>query len=116
MSSSETCDCPHCGEACDREEVDVGVGTVYGPWRCPGCGWSAEEATEQIIRVKDEDIIEDRFYWCWRWTPGLPLLEVVRACRNENGALRWEGCGTDENVHVIEIVCLVEPPTTKRKP
>jgi hypothetical protein len=32
--------CPKCGEECWRDEVDVGVGTIYGPWGCPGCGWS----------------------------------------------------------------------------
>lgn len=33
-------DCPHCGEPCDREAVDVGVGVIHGPWGCGGCGWS----------------------------------------------------------------------------
>lgn len=32
--------CPKCSEDCDRDEVDVGVGVVYGPWGCPACGWS----------------------------------------------------------------------------
>jgi hypothetical protein len=31
--------CPRCGAACWRDEVDVGVGVMYGPWGCP-CGWS----------------------------------------------------------------------------
>lgn len=33
--------CPHCGSADQlwRDEVDVGVGTIYGPWRCDYCGW-----------------------------------------------------------------------------
>lgn len=33
--------CPKCGEECFRDEVDVGVGVIYGPWGCPGCGWSS---------------------------------------------------------------------------
>lgn len=33
--------CPKCGEECDRESVDVGVGIIYGPWGCPACGWSS---------------------------------------------------------------------------
>lgn len=36
--------CPKCG--CDelwRDEVDVGVGIIYGPWGCPDCGWSESE-------------------------------------------------------------------------
>ena len=36
---TETLMCPDCGEECDRDEVDVGVGTIYGPWHCIGCGW-----------------------------------------------------------------------------
>ena len=35
-------DCPKCGEACWREEVDVGVGIIYGPWGCECCGWSSD--------------------------------------------------------------------------
>jgi len=35
--------CPKCNEDCDREEVDVGVGIIYGPWGCPNCGWSEDE-------------------------------------------------------------------------
>lgn len=35
--------CPECGEAVDRDEVDIGVGTMYGPPSCPGCGWAPEE-------------------------------------------------------------------------
>ena len=35
-------DCPHCGEGCDRDSVDVGVGVIYGPWGCPNCGWSSD--------------------------------------------------------------------------
>lgn len=31
--------CPRCGNTCDRDEVDVGIGILYGPWGCY-CGWS----------------------------------------------------------------------------
>ena len=31
--------CPECGTECGRDEVDVGVGTMYGPYGCV-CGWS----------------------------------------------------------------------------
>lgn len=31
--------CPRCGSVCGRDEVDVGVGVMYGPWGCY-CGWS----------------------------------------------------------------------------
>jgi hypothetical protein len=32
--------CERCGNECTRDEVDVGVGTMYGPWGCGRCGWS----------------------------------------------------------------------------
>jgi len=32
--------CPNCGDDCWRDEADVGVGIMYGPWGCPSCGWS----------------------------------------------------------------------------
>lgn len=35
-------DCPKCGEECWRDDVDVGVGIIYGPYGCPGCGWSED--------------------------------------------------------------------------
>jgi hypothetical protein len=31
--------CPKCGHDCDRDEVDIGVGMMYGPYGC-SCGWS----------------------------------------------------------------------------
>ncbi len=34
--------CPKCGTECYRDEVDVGVGTIFGPYGCPGCGWSED--------------------------------------------------------------------------
>lgn len=34
-------DCPKCGEECCRDEADVGVGVIYGPWGCM-CGWSED--------------------------------------------------------------------------
>lgn len=34
--------CPNCGQPCGRDEADVGVGIIYGPWGCP-CGWSESE-------------------------------------------------------------------------
>jgi hypothetical protein len=34
--------CEKCGEECERDEVDVGVGYVYGPWGCWQCGWSED--------------------------------------------------------------------------
>ena len=36
----ESFNCEKCNTRCMRESVDVGVGTIYGPWGCPKCGWS----------------------------------------------------------------------------
>lgn len=41
--TEESC-CPNCGEVgLYRDEADVGVGIIYGPWGCMGCGWSADK-------------------------------------------------------------------------
>ncbi len=34
--------CPKCSTPCHRDEVDVGVGIISGPYGCPGCGWSED--------------------------------------------------------------------------
>ena len=31
--------CPACGGDLVRHEVDIGVGTQYGPWHCTQCVW-----------------------------------------------------------------------------
>lgn len=51
--------CPKCETPCDRDEVDVGVGVICGPWRCNGCGWSDDsgvcpENVINLIRVEEE--------------------------------------------------------------
>lgn len=35
-------DCPRCGGECIRDEVDVGVGVITGPYGCIECGWSED--------------------------------------------------------------------------
>lgn len=37
-------ECENCGEECERDEVDVGVGVIYGPYGCYACGWSEDPA------------------------------------------------------------------------
>ena len=35
--------CPECGAECTRDEVDIGVGVLGGPWGCPDCHWVEQE-------------------------------------------------------------------------
>lgn len=34
----ESFTCPRCGGLCSRDEADIGIGIMYGPWGC-ACGW-----------------------------------------------------------------------------
>jgi hypothetical protein len=36
--------CPECNAPCWREEVDVGVGIIAGPWMCGECAWDEDQA------------------------------------------------------------------------
>jgi len=36
--------CPKCGDDCERDSVDVGVGIIHSPYGCPNCGWSEDDA------------------------------------------------------------------------
>jgi hypothetical protein len=44
--------CPKCGGHCDRDSVDVGVGTIYGPYGCGECAWS-EDSEYDLSNGKD---------------------------------------------------------------
>lgn len=47
--------CPECGSECERDEVDVGVGTVAaGPWGCPACHWAEPDDPMLIATGEDE--------------------------------------------------------------
>jgi len=56
-------DCPHCGAACDREEVDVGVGVIHGPLGCRDCGWSEwpEYDSRDGVRCDGDDRVLDQY-------------------------------------------------------
>lgn len=58
--------CPKCGTDCDRDEIDVGVGVVTGPWGCSGCGWSEDERYDLSNgqpRERDGGVIDPRGGW-----------------------------------------------------
>lgn len=46
--------CENCGMMCDRDEADVGVGIIYGPWGC-ACGWSERVEYNLINGPKTRD-------------------------------------------------------------
>jgi len=46
-------DCPKCGYDCYRDEVDVGVGIMYGPYGCM-CGWSEDPRYDSSEGESDE--------------------------------------------------------------
>jgi len=59
-------ECPNCQSQCDRDEVDVGIGTIYGPWGCYSCGWS--ESVEYDLSkgqspIKDGGVIDPLGRW-----------------------------------------------------
>jgi len=49
--------CPQCGNITSREEVDIGVGTLWGPARCANCGW--QEETPDVGGIEDEEPVEE---------------------------------------------------------
>jgi hypothetical protein len=55
-------DCPKCKSECFREDVDVGVGIIYGPYGCAQCGWS-EDPYYNSSNGPPEAEREDPGYW-----------------------------------------------------
>ena len=50
--------CPECGGSCWRDEVDIGVGTQYGPWRCEECAWYEGHEVDAQIDAEQEEMDE----------------------------------------------------------
>jgi hypothetical protein len=53
--------CPKCNSECVRDEVDIGVGTQYGPWVCMECGWREPPPDLSGLRFIDENTIDASF-------------------------------------------------------
>ena len=68
--------CPKCSAECWRDEVDIGVGVQYGPWRCSECGWGERD---------DEPVVEEACSHEWEWitTPSSPSgpAEHFKVCK-----------------------------------
>ena len=53
---TEEMGCPKCGGETVRDEVDVGVGIMHGPWHCIECGWSQGEDVDKLFRLTKEEL------------------------------------------------------------
>ncbi len=72
--------CPNCGDSCERDEVDVGVGVVTGPWGCFSCGWS--ESSKYDVLNEDGGCQGDGSYHdaCGgHWPKDNPVTKLMRA-------------------------------------
>lgn len=48
-------ECPACGsDFMSREEVDIGVGTQYGPWHCMACGWQERFEEGSLLQMVED--------------------------------------------------------------
>lgn len=59
--------CPKCGDECDRDSVDVGVGVIHGPWGCPACGWSEDpeyDLSSGQSELRGDGSVIDQFGGC----------------------------------------------------
>lgn len=72
--------CPKCGEECQRDEVDIGVGIQYGPFGCPSCAWSEwkqYDLSEGQSPVKESGAVIDQYGGLW--PAGSPVAAAIRA-------------------------------------
>lgn len=72
---SEEMKCPKCGsDDLWRESADVGVGVIYGPYGCPGCGWSEQSEYDRsngpAEADKEGECIHDQ------WGMGMPVRSL----------------------------------------
>ena len=49
--------CPKCDAPCERDGVDIGVGTQYGPWYCTECDWL--EGQDKDLGPDPDPVIDD---------------------------------------------------------
>ena len=74
--------CPNCGESCDRDSVDVGVGVIHGPFGCANCGWSEDSKYDLS---QDRDPVDEKGGAIDQWggyhPPGSSMAEAYRLAR-----------------------------------
>lgn len=73
--------CPHCGSACERDEVDNGVGMeAAGPWGCPECHWIEERIELPVDAVCEHGVAMD--VHCCNCHTGF-IFDVTHECPDE---------------------------------
>lgn len=45
--------CPKCNAVLNYDEVDIGVGTQQGNFRCDRCGWNEADETCKLFRLRE---------------------------------------------------------------
>ena len=46
--------CPKCDTVLNCEEVDIGVGTQRGNFRCDQCGWNETDEISRLFQKEDK--------------------------------------------------------------
>lgn len=70
--------CPYCGETCDADWVDVGVGYVQcGPYYCENC-----HASQIGPHDAERDLSDDEKRTGW-YAPGEPPSNLANTCGGE---------------------------------
>lgn len=59
--------CPKCSETLYREEVDVGVGIITGPYGCSACGYSEAPEYDRTSGTNDATQGGAADRWCDQW-------------------------------------------------
>lgn len=78
--------CPKCSTQCDHDEIDVGIGTIFGPWGCSGCYWSEDERydlSEGQSNQRNGGTIDQKGGWK-RNSPALFCMELSIATGDDN--------------------------------
>ena len=45
--------CPECNAVLHYDEVDIGVGTQQGNFRCDRCGWNETDETSRLLKPQE---------------------------------------------------------------
>jgi len=54
--------CENCGAECIRDEIDVGVGIIHGPYGCNSCGWSESPEYDSSKGLSPKEIENPEYF------------------------------------------------------